>query len=110
MGHGLAGLAIMAIVILQPLNALIRPHPDGKKCLRLVWELVHKSSGRVVTVAGLLNCVVGATLARTQEEGERIFDYIFLASLGMCGMFTLAYVIGKIRACCKRRRMQKEEP
>merc|ERR1712110_451854 len=100
----------MAIGIFQPLNALIRPHPDGNTCLRLVWELVHKSIGFLVTLAGLLNCAAGAALARTQEVDEPIFDHLFLASLGMGTMFILAYGIGKVRACCKTGGMQEEPP
>ena len=48
--HGKIGLAVSSIGTLQPLNALMRPHPvnhvTGKRTKgRATWEIIHKTFG-----------------------------------------------------------------
>merc|ERR1712113_346503 len=106
--HGLVGLAVTALGIVQPLNAIIRPHGDG--FFRTLWELIHKSLGRVATLLGLGNCILGALIARQQHEnGTQLmtggpFNSYLLFSLAMSGVFVLCYVMGK---CWVRRSLAK---
>merc|ERR1740121_2953496 len=93
--HGLVGLAVTGLGIVQPLNAIIRPHGDG--FFRTLWEMIHKSLGRVATLLGLSNCILGAFLARQQHEnGEQLltgspFNLYLLFSLGISGVLLLGY-------------------
>jgi hypothetical protein len=62
-GHQQIGLAVMLLGWLQPLNAFLRPHATDKggkpTCARLLWERLHKTSGRVAIVLGIVACVSG---------------------------------------------------
>merc|ERR1712060_85200 len=85
----------------------VRPNGDSTK--RLVWEVVHKNFGRAATIAGILNCMLGASLARQQHEDEDAFDMLILASFGIGVIFILASCVCKLWACIKMNRMQQDE-
>jgi hypothetical protein len=88
--HGIFGLIITVLGIMQPLNAVIRPHGDGLN--RIVWELMHKNVGRIATVGALGNCIAGAMLAFEQHEGEQVFTaYETLAISHLC-IFVVAWI------------------
>ena len=69
--HGYIGLVVMALALLQPLNAMVRPKaidktvdksaaPGRKKtCRRSVWEVLHKSTGYLAVVLALANMFLG---------------------------------------------------
>jgi len=113
--HGMIGLAVTTLGVLQPLNAFLRPHGDGM--LRSTWELLHKTSGRLATVAGLLNCMLGACVAKQQEGDVTIlstllpasfamsFSTLISASFAMTMFFCISYVGGKVLARMKLRRL-----
>ena len=63
--HGSMGLLVMALGLLQPVNAYFRPHAgDPEKTLtRRNWERLHKTSGYGAVVLGVLTCAVGASIA-----------------------------------------------
>ena len=52
--HGVLGMTVMILGILQPFNALIRPHAPEKgekrPLKRLIWEIVHKTSGYLAVI------------------------------------------------------------
>merc|ERR1712113_724593 len=66
-----------------------------------LWEMVHKNLGRVATLLGLGNCILGALLARQQHEnGAQLvnggpFSLYLMFSLATSGVFMLCYVVGK---------------
>lgn len=69
--HTRIGLALVIIATLQPLNALLRPHPppggwpEGVKPRgRVLFELAHKGLGWGAILLGMLNVLLGALLAR----------------------------------------------
>lgn len=62
LAHHFIGVVVFAIGILQPLNALCRPHPTPRTTARAVWEAIHKNAGRVGVVLGMLNCIIGLFL------------------------------------------------
>ena len=46
--HGTMGVITMCITVLQPLNAVLRPHKaagEAKSTKRVAWEFLHKGSG-----------------------------------------------------------------
>mmetsp|Transcript_94802 Transcript_94802/g.268374 ORF Transcript_94802/g.268374 Transcript_94802/m.268374 type:complete len:694 (-) Transcript_94802:312-2393(-) len=101
--HGIVGLAITAQGILQPLNALLRP--GGHGAARAAWAAVHRNLGRALTVAGMLNCMLGAALARQQHEGETIFDLFMLVSFAAAALFAVGYPLGRLWACARMGRL-----
>jgi len=105
--HGLIGVGIMFFGIMQPINACMRPHGAGFG--RRLWELAHKSLGRVATMAGLLNCVFGAMIARQQHVGEEIFPLLVNVSMLVVAAFTILYILARLAACLRAKRMADSE-
>ena len=65
--HGILGMVVMILGILQPLNALIRPHApesedEAKSTSRVVWEIWHKASGWIAVLLAVPTIVLGTTL------------------------------------------------
>ena len=56
--HGKVGVAAMAVLWAQPLNALARPHP-GVSRRRRAWELAHALLGRCAIILGIVNIFSG---------------------------------------------------
>jgi len=56
--HGKVGVAAMAVLWAQPLNALARPHP-GVSRRRRAWEFLHALLGRCAIVLGIVNIFSG---------------------------------------------------
>lgn len=56
-------------MLLQPFNALIRPHKDqvAISFIRAVWEFIHKNCGRAAVVLGMCNYFVGADIVRRRN-------------------------------------------
>ena len=70
--HSKIGLVVCSIGTLQPLNALIRPHPvdpeTGQRTTgRLCWEVLHKTSGWGAILGGMVNVVLGILLLHQQK-------------------------------------------
>jgi hypothetical protein len=73
--HSLFGLLILLLGWFQPFNAFLRPHPhpdrtddDSWFCdRRTCWEWLHKSTGYVAAVLGLLNCILGGVVANSKN-------------------------------------------
>jgi hypothetical protein len=65
--HMFAGLIVVILGTLQPLNAFLRPHnpPKGepKSKARVCWEYLHKGSGYLATTGGMINCLLGGITA-----------------------------------------------
>ena len=61
--HGVLGMTVMILGLLQPLNALIRPHPpeagEKRPLKRLIWEIVHKSSGYIAIILAAVTICYG---------------------------------------------------
>ena len=65
--HGVLGMVVMILGILQPLNALIRPHApesedEAKSTMRVAWEIWHKASGWLAVVLAVPTIVLGTML------------------------------------------------
>uniref|UniRef100_A0A0G4HUF8 Cytochrome b561 domain-containing protein n=1 Tax=Chromera velia CCMP2878 TaxID=1169474 RepID=A0A0G4HUF8_9ALVE len=76
--HAILGMCVMCLGLVQPINAFLRPHkPDEgqkKSCLRLTWEIAHKTIGYVAIIAGIGTVALGAFMTR--------YPVGFLAGLG----------------------------
>merc|ERR1712032_646703 len=94
--HGIVGFIVTSLGISQPLNALLRPDKDST--MRSLWELMHKNCGRVATLLGVFNCIIGALLAKKQHDGEFAFNIFLVASILICPVFVVAYIIGRLRS------------
>ena len=65
--HGAIGLVVVILALLQPVNAVLRPHkpsPGEERSVgRLIWEILHRWSGRTAVLLGLINCILGVLIA-----------------------------------------------
>lgn len=67
--HGSLGMVVMSLGLLQPLNAFFRPHPSkpedsaGMKTKRRGWEILHKGSGYLAVLLGLITVGLGIGIA-----------------------------------------------
>ncbi|EDO40900.1 predicted protein [Nematostella vectensis] len=96
--HGGLGLAIMIMGILQPLNAIIRPHKhrDGSPTRkRIIWEWCHKLLGRLALVLALINICLGLFLAVVPQVAWTVWYAVL-------GVFLVAYVVMELRIRCRR--------
>jgi len=94
--HGICGMVVMVLGLLQPLNALIRPHPpkdasEEKSTARLVWEIWHKSSGWMAVVLAVPTIVLG-TLSLPMLNDQTTMQMIY--GIGCIGglLLLLAYI------------------
>lgn len=55
--HGILGLIIIALALLQPINGVLRPH-HGER-YRAEWELLHKNTGRLAMLLAVINVTLG---------------------------------------------------
>jgi len=64
--HGVFGMIVMTFGILQPFNAIIRPHPpekgEVKKVKRLIWEIIHKTSGYIAVLLAAVTICYGTII------------------------------------------------
>jgi len=82
--HPVLGTIVVSFCTLQPLNAVIRPHPDPKTRLRHVWEYWHKWGGRAVLVLAIVTAVLGIQLAHALAyESTLIVVSSILLGLGL---------------------------
>lgn len=56
-------------------------------------------------MAGLLNCVFGAMMARQQHVGEDIFVLLLNVSMLLVAAFTIFYVLAKLIVCLRAKCM-----
>jgi len=77
--HGILGSIVMILGIQQPLNAVLRPHKERgeeRSMIRKVWELLHKGSGYVAVLLGIVQIAGGIVLLPYPSTG-------FAAGLGV---------------------------
>ena len=91
--HPILGLTSMSLVLLQPMNAAIRPYyisDDGKKYTRIVWEWYHKISGRIILIISSLTIGFGIEYAYQlhyyNETTYLLFTLLYSIYSTMVGM------------------------
>ena len=97
--HKIVGLVVMVFAWLQPLNALVRGHPEEPKpTKRVVWEYVHKMSGRIMLILALVNVFLGS-MAMNEVYGidkQSVFIILFIL-FGI--LFGLLFILQIVRKC-----------
>jgi len=100
--HACLGCTVMSLGLFQPLNAFIRPHAppagEAKPLKRLIWEVVHKTTGVSALILSCVNNFLGGYLFsdRTRVDdrltgGEPlIFVYTLSSLLGVLAAAALA--------------------
>jgi protein-S-isoprenylcysteine O-methyltransferase Ste14 len=84
--HGLLGSMVMALGLLQPLNAFIRPHAPApgdsapKTVTRVVWEYVHKGSGYTAVVLSVITIAIGISRP-ARREVQMAFQIVYVLVL-----------------------------
>lgn len=81
--HGGAGMLVMVLGLLQPLNAFFRPHiaDDGSKTgTRVAWEYMHKGAGYAAAGLALVVVAIGTTLLPRPED-QTLFQVIYAVAL-----------------------------
>jgi hypothetical protein len=70
--HGICGMVTMVLGLLQPLNAVIRPHPpkegEVKATARIVWEVLHKGSGYTALLLAVATIALGTTILPEPDD------------------------------------------
>jgi hypothetical protein len=94
--HMFAGLVVVILGTLQPLNAFFRPHnpPKGeaKSKSRIYWEYLHKGSGYLATTGGMINCLLGGITAAVYNYEPAFYvsvDVVIGLSMAVVVFYTL---------------------
>lgn len=104
--HAVLGMTTMVIGLIQPINAIFRPHPpkegEDKALLRFVWELLHKGLGWIGILLGLITVGMGTTLIL--DNAQKItFQVCYALSIGVIASIALFLY-------CEKRKFRYEEP
>jgi len=94
--HGVCGMVTMVMGLLQPLNALIRPHAtkegDIRTTKRLVWEVIHKGSGYLSLLLAAATIILGTTVLpndNDQVSFQIAYGILVAILLGVVGWMLL---------------------
>lgn len=84
--HAVCGMVTMILGLLQPLNAIVRPHApnDGetKSKTRFYWEIAHKGSGYVALLLSAVTIILGTTVL-PEEEDQTSFQIAYGVGIGV---------------------------
>ena len=101
--HTYIGLAVTILGTLQPLNAYFRPHAaeegKAKSSKRQYWEWLHKGSGYIACILGVLNVLIGVYFAHTLFKNGALTG---LAG-GLLGVGLVCCLIYASMKCIKNR-------
>lgn len=82
--HAVLGMTTMVIGLIQPVNAIFRPHTpkegEEKTTLRRLWEICHKGLGWVGIILAIVTIGIGTTLL-AEENHRRIFQIVYGACI-----------------------------
>jgi hypothetical protein len=91
--HGVFGMTTMSLGLLQPLNALVRPHFDpesAKTTLRTVWEYFHKGTGYSTLILAVVTIGYG-TVSLPDPDDMKTFQMAY--GIGVLGILLLLCII-----------------
>jgi hypothetical protein len=91
--HGVFGMTTMSLGLLQPLNAIFRPHFDpesAKTTLRSVWEYFHKGTGYAALVLAVVTIGYG-TVSLPDPDDQKTFQLAY--GIGVGGILLLLCII-----------------
>jgi hypothetical protein len=91
--HGVCGGVTMFLGLLQPFNAILRPHApeegESPTTGRKLWEVLHKSVGYVAVLLAAVTIGLGTTILPDVED-QRRFQLAY--GIGCGGMLFLLFV------------------
>ena len=113
MAHAICGSTAMCIGFVQPLNAIVRPHPpkdgEAKGKFRLLWEIVHKFLGYSAIILALVTIGLGVFLEDAAEyETEFLAGYI--AALAILAVITFMMILDKMKHARDEKVLSVEKP
>lgn len=93
--HTFIGAFVVLLGAMQPLNAFVRPHPPGKgekrSCGRLAFEIVHRGSGWMAVILGMLNILTGIMVIRAKDYD--VATTVFAAALALSAMAPVVFFL-----------------
>jgi len=94
--HGICGMVVMILGLLQPLNAFTRPHlpesPNEEKSKkRVAWEVWHKSSGWIAVALAIPTIAMG-TLSLPSPEDQTKFQMGYGVGCGGALLLLIAFI------------------
>eukprot|EP00928_Gymnodinium_smaydae_P009790 TRINITY_DN13671_c0_g1_i3.p1 TRINITY_DN13671_c0_g1~~TRINITY_DN13671_c0_g1_i3.p1 ORF type:complete len:530 (-),score=63.70 TRINITY_DN13671_c0_g1_i3:168-1757(-) len=108
--HSMLGLVVVVIGTLQPFNAFLRKccaHPEEgvpKTRGRKIFELVHKGSGWLAILLGMVNAIFGALLVVTRNYSAAEVSTAFVlvsCCIASSVVFWCALVVKRDNACAR---------
>ena len=105
--HARIGLTVSIIALLQPLNAVMRPHaPHGvgeaPTFARLSWELLHKTSGYLALLLAWFNILIAFDLSVFQSLSDAVQSAIQILFYVTAVSWSIVSVVVSVK---KRRKM-----
>lgn len=91
--HAVMGMTVMVLGLLQPINAVLRPHAStepNSKLRRWWWEILHKSLGYVSLLLAVPTIVLG-TKRLPNANDQRTFQIVYGAAA--VGLVVLTAVV-----------------
>lgn len=95
--HAIAGCIVMALGLLQPINALFRPHKqvgEARSMARLAWEVWHKGSGYLAITISIFTVALGTVIISADNRA-------FQASYAT--LWAMVVAVGLYLKCVDRR-------
>jgi protein-S-isoprenylcysteine O-methyltransferase Ste14 len=107
--HAVCGTTAMCLGLLQPFNAVVRPHSpkDGeeKGKWRVVWEVIHKGLGYVAIILAIVTVGLGTTLVGSYKSQ---FQAGYIAALVMLAFLAIIMIVDKIRYNRKEEEIERQ--
>lgn len=92
--HTVIGMAVMILGVLQPINALMRPHKGDAN--RWIFNWVHWTAGRLAWAGGIANVALGIALFR-QRDGRCSPDWPIVLYAVWLGAYAIAWAALEVR-------------
>merc|ERR1719273_321512 len=94
--HEWLGLVVVVLTVFQPINAWLRPHPQGKGMRtswpRLIWEVIHKAAGYVTWILAQISIYFGIQQLTTDPVYTEVF-------VGFAAVQVLCFLILWMYSC-----------
>lgn len=100
-GHAILGLVVILLGLLQPLNALVRPHPGTPN--RWLFNLIHLGTGYSALVLSLINVFLGLKLANAVKG-------LVILAIVWYSLVVVAFVVGQFVLVPKRPQVKPPHP
>jgi hypothetical protein len=111
--HGICGMIVMVLGLLQPINAMLRPHaPEDasaeKTTLRTAWEYYHKGSGWFAVLLAIPTIVLG-TLSLFSPDEMKTFQIAYGVGCGSVISLLIGYIFYDKKTFIEKEEEEKEE-